>query len=74
MHGRCMCPPRIYARFCSDLPMQGIWTTQVQNGEILSDAFSKCKNVILFFSINKSRAFQGYVRCSLSLLHQALSH
>ncbi|GAB1315859.1 YTH domain-containing protein 1 [Madurella fahalii] len=39
-----------------------LWTTQVQNGEILSEAFAKCKNVILFFSINKSRAFQGYAR------------
>ncbi|KAL2020398.1 hypothetical protein VTK56DRAFT_8441 [Thermocarpiscus australiensis] len=40
----------------------GIWTTQVQNGEVLTAAFAKCKNVILFFSINKSRAFQGYAR------------
>ncbi|KAL1880587.1 hypothetical protein VTK73DRAFT_5392 [Phialemonium thermophilum] len=40
----------------------GIWTTQVQNGEILASAFASCKNVILFFSINKSRAFQGYAR------------
>lgn len=41
--------------------IQGLWTTQVQNGEILTEAYAKCKNVILFFSINKSRAFQGYV-------------
>lgn len=33
----------------------------MQNGEVLSAAFATCKNVILFFSINKSRAFQGYV-------------
>ncbi|KAK4108011.1 YTH-domain-containing protein, partial [Canariomyces notabilis] len=39
-----------------------IWITQVQNGDTLSQAFSKCKNVILFFSVNKSRAFQGYAR------------
>ncbi|KAK4103247.1 hypothetical protein N658DRAFT_390721, partial [Parathielavia hyrcaniae] len=42
----------------------GLWTTQVQNGEILTEAFTKCKNVILFFSINKSRAFQGFARMS----------
>ncbi|KAK3901875.1 YT521-B-like domain-containing protein [Staphylotrichum tortipilum] len=42
----------------------GIWTTQVQNGKILSDAYATCRNVILFFSINKSRAFQGYARMS----------
>ncbi|KAL2266183.1 hypothetical protein VTJ83DRAFT_5535 [Remersonia thermophila] len=40
----------------------GLWTTQVQNEKILSDAFVQCKNVILFFSINKSKAFQGYAR------------
>ncbi|KAL2075838.1 hypothetical protein VTL71DRAFT_781 [Oculimacula yallundae] len=40
----------------------GIWTTQVQNGSIFKDAFLNCKNVILVFSINKSRAFQGYAR------------
>ncbi|KAJ9151118.1 hypothetical protein NKR23_g3211 [Pleurostoma richardsiae] len=40
----------------------GLWTTQVQNGETLTSAFATCKNVILFFSINQSRAFQGYAR------------
>ncbi|KAH8811990.1 YT521-B-like domain-containing protein [Xylogone sp. PMI_703] len=40
----------------------GVWTTQVQNGEIFKRAFETCKNVILVFSINKSRAFQGYAR------------
>ncbi|KAH8599796.1 YT521-B-like domain-containing protein [Bisporella sp. PMI_857] len=39
-----------------------IWTTQVQNGDIFAEAFKTCKNVILVFSINKSRAFQGYAR------------
>ncbi|KAE9370411.1 YTH-domain-containing protein [Stipitochalara longipes BDJ] len=39
-----------------------IWTTQVQNGGIFKEAFETCKNVILVFSINKSRAFQGYAR------------
>ncbi|KAI9646922.1 hypothetical protein NHQ30_004922 [Ciborinia camelliae] len=40
----------------------GIWTTQAQNGPIFKEAFETCKNVILVFSINKSRAFQGYAR------------
>ncbi|KAG7286204.1 hypothetical protein NEMBOFW57_008510 [Staphylotrichum longicolle] len=40
----------------------GLWTTQVQNGEILAEAYATCQNVILFFSVNKSRAFQGYAR------------
>ncbi|PMD46260.1 YTH-domain-containing protein [Hyaloscypha variabilis F] len=39
-----------------------IWTTQVQNGSVFKEAFETCKNVILVFSINKSRAFQGYAR------------
>ncbi|KAK4249408.1 YT521-B-like domain-containing protein [Corynascus novoguineensis] len=39
-----------------------LWTTQIQNAEILAKAFAKCKNVILFFSVNKSKAFQGYAR------------
>ena len=40
----------------------GIWTTQKQNGDVFREAFENCKNVILVFSINKSRAFQGYAR------------
>ncbi|ESZ99365.1 hypothetical protein SBOR_0235 [Sclerotinia borealis F-4128] len=40
----------------------GVWTTQAQNGPIFKEAFETCKNVILVFSINKSRAFQGYAR------------
>lgn len=43
------------------LNLQSIWTTQVQNGSIFKEAFETCRNVILVFSINKSRAFQGYV-------------
>lgn len=39
--------------------------TQAQNNETLTSAFAQCKNVILFFSVNKSRAFQGYVRVSV---------
>ncbi|KAK0709651.1 YTH domain-containing protein [Lasiosphaeria miniovina] len=40
----------------------GVWATQVQNGQVLTSAFANCRNVILFFSINKSKAFQGYAR------------
>ncbi|KAH6640617.1 YT521-B-like domain-containing protein [Chaetomium tenue] len=46
-------------RLCME---ENLWTTQPQNEEILSEAFAKCKNVILFFSINGSKAFQGYAR------------
>ncbi|KAK3945494.1 YTH domain-containing protein 1 [Diplogelasinospora grovesii] len=42
--------------------VDGLWTTQVQNGPVLSSAFAHCKHVILFFSVNKSKAFQGYAR------------
>lgn len=38
------------------------WTTQVHVGETLEEAFRTSKNVILVFSINKSKAFQGYAR------------
>lgn len=39
-----------------------VWTTQLQNGPTFKEAFENSKNVILVFSINKSRAFQGYAR------------
>lgn len=42
-------------------PQQGLWATQVKNGPVLAQAFEECQSVILFFSINKSRAFQGFV-------------
>jgi hypothetical protein len=48
------------------LNLQSIWTTQVQNGSVFKEAFETCRNVILVFSINKSRAFQGYVSPLLS--------
>ncbi|KAL2162084.1 hypothetical protein VTH06DRAFT_7869 [Thermothelomyces fergusii] len=41
---------------------ENLWTTQIPNAEILAKAFAGCKNVILFFSVNKSKAFQGYAR------------
>ncbi|KAK8097580.1 uncharacterized protein PG998_013066 [Apiospora kogelbergensis] len=39
-----------------------IWaTSSVEKGAVLASAFENCKNVVLFFSANKSGAFQGYV-------------
>ncbi|KAA8903580.1 YT521-B-like domain-containing protein [Sphaerosporella brunnea] len=39
-----------------------IWATQQKNAEILEQAFKEARDVILFFSINKSGKFQGYAR------------
>lgn len=38
-----------------------------KNTDTLTRAFAQCRNVILFFSINKSRAFQGYVSASIGV-------
>ncbi|PHH80555.1 hypothetical protein CDD80_1067 [Ophiocordyceps camponoti-rufipedis] len=40
----------------------GLWVTQNKNGEVFEQAFRECQSVILFFSINKSRGFQGFAR------------
>ncbi|KAM0451461.1 hypothetical protein ACHAO4_006136 [Trichoderma viride] len=40
----------------------GLWITKAENGPMLSFAFHQCKAVYLIFSINKSKAFQGYAR------------
>lgn len=40
---------------------EGIWVTQQHNEALLNQAFTQNKNVILFFSANQSKAFQGYV-------------
>ncbi|PFH56934.1 hypothetical protein XA68_15747 [Ophiocordyceps unilateralis] len=40
----------------------GLWVTQTKNGDVFSQAFRECQSVILFFSINKSRGFQGFAR------------
>lgn len=37
------------------------WNTQLHVGKHLSHAFQSSENVILVFSINRSKAFQGYV-------------
>jgi hypothetical protein len=39
----------------------GLWVTQEQNESMYADAFRACRHVIFFFSVNNSKAFQGYV-------------
>ena len=39
-----------------------VWSTSQSNGDILRNRYRTHRNVILFFSVNKSRAFQGYAR------------
>ncbi|KAL5084964.1 hypothetical protein Trisim1_011318, partial [Trichoderma cf. simile WF8] len=38
----------------------GLWITSSRNGAIFANAFKHHKNVFLIFSVNKSKAFQGY--------------
>ncbi|KAF7558477.1 hypothetical protein G7046_g5684 [Stylonectria norvegica] len=40
----------------------GIWVTQKHNARMLAEAFRGSRNVILFFSVNQSSAFQGYAK------------
>lgn len=40
----------------------GTWATQQKNLGMLTEAYNTCRHVILFFSVNNSRAFQGYAR------------
>ncbi|PTB67200.1 YTH-domain-containing protein [Trichoderma citrinoviride] len=40
----------------------GLWITKAKNGSLFASAFKTHKNVYLIFSINKSKAFQGYAR------------
>ncbi|KAG5973822.1 hypothetical protein E4U55_000258, partial [Claviceps digitariae] len=39
-----------------------LWITQTKNGPLLTQAFRECRAVMLFFSVNKSKAFQGYAQ------------
>ncbi|RKU49293.1 hypothetical protein DL546_009785 [Coniochaeta pulveracea] len=48
----------------------GTWATHRQHEKLFSDAFLHCKNVILVFSVNQSRAFQGYV----SIVHVSVRY
>lgn len=48
---------------------EATWATQVQNEEMFAEAFKNSRHVIFFFSVNNSKAFQGYVSSSLSINH-----
>ena len=52
--------------WCSDNVTQamkdGLWATQENNQGLLTEAFHTSRHVILLFSVNRSMAFQGYVR------------
>eukprot|EP00249_Psilotum_nudum_P018908 c27014_g1_i1 orf=264-2606(+) len=41
---------------------RGMWATHRNNEAKLNDAFSSCDNVILIFSVNETRHFQGCAR------------
>ncbi|KAI9741335.1 MAG: hypothetical protein M1834_003052 [Cirrosporium novae-zelandiae] len=41
---------------------ENTWCTQEHNLKTFLEAFEKSRNVILVFSVNQSRAFQGYAR------------
>ena len=41
-----------------------IWATQPKNIQVFTKAFNTCRHVVLVFSVNGSRAFQGYCRMS----------
>lgn len=47
-------------------PKQCTWATQEKNLALLTEAYHTSRNVLLFFSVNNSRAFQGYARMSSS--------
>ncbi|CAG8720479.1 27646_t:CDS:10 [Gigaspora margarita] len=42
--------------------IDGVWATQPINASVLSDAFRNSKRVILIFSVNNSRHFQGTIK------------
>lgn len=44
---------------------ENLWACGYPTIEKLSEAFQSCKDVILFFSANRSFGFQGYV-CTLT--------
>lgn len=43
-----------------------LWATQEKNEKVLTEAFRSSRHVVLLFSVNKSMAFQGYVRIPIS--------
>ena len=40
---------------------EGTWATQQKNLDKFTEAFNQCRKVVLIFSVNNSKAFQGYV-------------
>ena len=44
-----------------DAIQNGMWATQEKNEDLFAEAYRTSRYVILFFSANKSQAFQGYV-------------
>ena len=44
----------------------GLWASQEKNEQLLTDAYNTSRYVVLFFSVNKSQAFQGYVSSILT--------
>ena len=53
--------------------MKCIWATQEKNLAVLTEAYHTSRHVILFFSVNKSAAFQGYVSRNFSFVKSMLS-
>ncbi|EPE08123.1 YTH domain-containing protein [Ophiostoma piceae UAMH 11346] len=49
-------------KLVDDAMEDNLWSTSQSNGDILRNRFRSHRNVILFFSVNKSRSFQGYAR------------
>jgi len=52
---------------------QGVWATQRSNEAKLNEAFESSENVILIFSVNRTRHFQvgmGLYVCSLLNFHR----
>ena len=43
---------------------QGVWATQRSNEAKLNEAFDSVENVILIFSVNRTRHFQVSFRCN----------
>ena len=41
---------------------RSLWATQQKNESTLNQAFESSEAVVLFFSVNESRGFQGYAR------------
>ncbi|GIY27624.1 YTH domain-containing protein 1 [Caerostris extrusa] len=48
---------------------KGVWSTPPQNESRLNQAFRKCDNVILIFSVKESGKFQGFARMASESRH-----